>query len=234
MYWDNEIHTIDVPSDSDILFKSQHGGQHCLFYAPAVPIADIARQTSLQGLCDWANQQISQHGRTAFTADPARHYDAANLVKINQMVHSVARHGSVKPMLLHYTGALPYSTGTGDTRLRAIERLPTVTHVSAIISTHRRHQPAFKHHQEIHTLADFAGCFGVDRGQFLIRLTDCQAPYGLDWYEYVLDDPAVSVPDWDFCLRAIQNYINHRPGDWRFEPSWFDLEIDWAALAANG
>lgn len=229
MYWNNKIHTVDVPSDDDIIFKSQHGGQHCLFYTPSVPVVEIAKQTSLQGLCDWANQQLMEHGHRSFTSDPARHYDAANLVKINQMVDSVARYGSVKPMLLHYTGLLPYATGTGDTRLRAIERLPKITHVSAIISTHSKHRTKFKSFQEIHTLSDFAACFGINQGQFLMRLTDSQAPYGLDWYEYILDDRSVSVPDWDFCIRAIQNYVNAQAEHFVFEPAWFDVCIDWQA-----
>lgn len=231
MYWHNPIHEVDFPSDSDIIFKSLHGGQHCLFYDPAVPVDHIAKQTTLQGLCDWANQLMAAEGRAALTQDPVNHDDAANLVKINQMVDSVARYGSVKPMLLHYQGQRPFATGTGDTRLRAIERLPQITTVTGIISTHARHLAAFQGLKQIHTLEDFARCFRAERAQFLIRLTDQQAPYGLDWYEYVLDDRNVSVPDWDYCLRAIQSYVDSRPNDFEFTVDWFDQLIDWDLYA---
>lgn len=233
MYWNNPIQEIDFPPDNHIIFNSQHGGQHCLFYDPAVSVDDIAKQTTLQGLCDWANTQLEQHGRGNFTLDPDRHYDAANLIKINQMVDSVARYGSVKPMLLHYQGSLPYTTGTGDTRLRAIERLPDIKTVAGLISTHSRYRDQFDHCQEITNMAEFAGCFGANKGRWLIRLTDEQAPYGIDWYEFVLNDPAVKVPSWDFCLRAIQNYINSQPEHWRFRPEWFDQKIDWSVHAAD-
>lgn len=227
MYWNNPIHEIKYPPDSDIIFKSKHGGVHCLFYDPGVPLEDIAKQTTLDDLCVWANSQISLHGRDSFTKSPERHYDAANLVKINQMVDSVARHGSVKPMLLFYQGSRPYSTGTGDTRLRAIERVPEIKTAKAIISTHTRYREEFLHLREINTMADFVSCFGTNQGDFLIRLTDAQAPWGIDWYEYVLNDDAVSVPGWDFCLTAIQNYINDQPRDFQFTPDWFDTLIDW-------
>ena len=216
------------PPDSDIILKSQHGGQHCLFFDPAVPVADIAKQTTLAELCDWANREIKTHGSKNFTADPARHYDAANLVKINQMVSSVAQRGSVKPFLLHYHGHRPFTTGTGDTRLRAIERLPEISHVSAIISTHCRYWEHFSHLREIKDLSGFATCFGVAQAQFLIRLTDADAAYGIDWYEYVLDDPAVAVPDWDFCISALQHYIDHQTPDFQFDPDWFDQPVDWS------
>lgn len=136
-------------------------------------------------------------------------------------------------MLLHYHGSLPYATGTGDTRLRAIERLPDIQTVSGLISAHSRYRDHFDHCLEITTMAEFARCFGATQGRWLIRLTDAQAPYGIDWYEYVLNDPAVSVPGWDFCLRAIQNYINSQPENWRFSPDWFDQKIDWSGHAAG-
>jgi len=233
MYWHNPIHEITLPSDTDIIVDSHHGGEHCLFYTPTIPVVKIAKQTRLQDLCDWANNQIDTHGRHSFAVDHSSHYDAANLIKINQMVHSIAQHGSVKPMLLHFQGSLPYTTGTGDTRLRAIERLPHINTVSAFVSTHSQYREQFSQYQEIHNLQDFVECFGTKPAQLLIRLTDAQAPYGIDWYEYVLDDPATNVPGWDFCLRAIQNYINAQPVDFRFGPQWFDQRIDWAAHAGD-
>jgi len=234
MYWNNPIETVKYPGMSDVIFKSQHQGQHCLFYNPQVPVDHIAKQTQLQHLCDWANSQMSVHGRSDFVADPRRHYDAANLVKINQMVHSVQQHGSVKPMLLFYTGSVPYATGTGDTRLRAIERVPAITHVSGIISTHSRYRSEFAHLREIHTLEDFAQCFDAPQGsEFLIRLTDAQADWGMDWYEYVLNNTSVGVPDWGFCLSAIQNYIMQQPDNFEFTVAWFDQVIAWADYAKN-
>lgn len=234
MYWNNPIETVTYPSSSDVIFKSQHQGQHCLFYDPQVPVDHIAKQTQLQQLCNWANHEMSEHGRSNFVKDPQRHYDAANLVKINQMVHSVRQHGSVKPMLLFYTGAGPYATGTGDTRLRAIERIDSIVHVSGIISTHSRYRSEFAHLREIHTLEDFARCFDAPAGsEFLIRLTDDQADWGMDWYEYVLNNTSVAVPNWEFCLSAIQNYILQQPSNFEFTVAWFDLEIAWSDYARN-
>jgi hypothetical protein len=233
MYWNNPIETVKYPSASDVIFKSQHQGQHCLFYNPQVPVDQIAKQTQLHQLCDWANHELA-HSRSEFTGDPTRHYDAANLVKINQMVHSVRQHGSVKPMLLFYTGSVPYATGTGDTRLRAIERVPAITHVSGIISTHSRHRSEFAHLREIHTLEQFAQCFDAPEGsEFLIRLTDAQADWGMDWYEYVLNNTSVAVPNWTFCLSAIQNYIMQQPDNFEFTVEWFDQAIVWADYARS-
>lgn len=232
MYWNNPIETVDYPGDSDIIFNATHGGEHVLYYNPTVAIDQIAKQTYLQDLCNWANAIILQYGKINFTSDKQRHYDCANLVKINQMVDSLSKHGSVKPMLLFYTGALPYSTGTGDTRLRALERLPQITTVSGIISTHSKYRSYFKHLKEIRTLDDFAKCFSASPGsQFLIRLTDDHAPYGIDWYEYILYDNNIVVPEWTFCLSAIQNYVNQQTDNFKFTVEWFDHLVDWSMYA---
>lgn len=232
MYWNNPIEIVNYPSDNDIIFKATHNGEHVLYYDPAVPITHIAKQTKLQDLCNWANNEINLHSKECFTSDERRHYDCANLVKINQMVHSLANYGSVKPMLLFFTGNYPYATGTGDTRLRAIERLSQISSVSGIISTHSKYQSMFKHLQEIKSFTEFAQCFNAKVGdQFLIRLTDQQAPYGIDWYEHALTQPGVSVPDWGFCLSAIQNYVNCQSDEFKFTVSWFDQLIDWSMYA---
>ena len=69
MYWNNPIETVRYPSDSNIIFKSQHNDRHCLFYDPEVDKHNIANNQTLQDLCDWANTLIKNHGVTQFLND---------------------------------------------------------------------------------------------------------------------------------------------------------------------
>lgn len=230
MYWNNPIQTVIYPSNSDIIFKSQHTGLHCLFYDPAVNKTDIHNPQTLRDLCAWANQNIAQVGLEKFLEDSKNHDEIANLVKMNLWVHDLAKRGSIKPMLLTYTGRKfnsNFSSGTGASRLRAMERVPSIQTVSAFITTACQFQDKFAHLEQIHTFDRFAELCQAQPGQqFLFRLTDPTAPFGLDWYEYNSHLTATVTPSFESCLTAIKNYFDSYPNT-VFTPQWFDTPIDW-------
>ena len=159
MYWNNPIINLTYPSDQDPIAGSFHNGAHCLFYNPVVNKHDIYNSQSLQDLCDWANTGIGKRGWSDFLADPKNHYDLANLVKLNLWVRDLPVKGSVKPMLLTYTGSKynsDFGGGTGASRLRAMERIPAMQTVSAFITTGSKFRSTFAHLEEITTFKRFA------------------------------------------------------------------------------
>lgn len=228
MYWDRPTLEYIWPSDSDPVAQSLHNGVHCLFYDPTVDKRSIKTNQTLQDLCAWVNTAINNQGMTGFLQDPTNHYEIANLVKLNLWVHDLPVSGSVKPMLLQYVGGDQYMTGTGESRLRALERLPQMTTVGAFISTHQQFRSKFAHLESVTNFDRFAEiCQAVDQQTFLFRLTDAQAPYGLDWYEYNSARTALVTPGQDHCVEAMTNYLQQNPG-LVFTPVWFDSKITWS------
>jgi len=233
MYWNNPITEFTYPSEHDPIDHSLHNGAHCLFYDPAVSKHSIRTNQRLQDLCNWANTEIASDGLRAFLSKQNNHYDIANLVKLNLWVHDLPRRGSIKPMLLQYIGNSQYESGTGESRLRALERIPQIQQVSAFISTHQQHAGRFSHLESVKTYARFAELCRAEPGQkFLFRFTDADAPYGLDWYEYNSSSTAEVTPGTEYCVDVLSNYLAHHPGT-NFTPSWFDKEIVWATYKSS-
>ena len=227
MYWNNPVIQVSYPSLQDPIRDSFHHGSHCLFYNPAQDKTQIRTNQSLQDLCSWANTQIAGQGTDVFVTDPSNRYDMANLVKLNIWVDSLQQQGSIKPMLLQYTGNPLLESGTGESRLRALERIDSIATVTAFISTHTQYQAKFAHLEAVSTFEQFATLCAAESGQeFLFRLTDSQALYGLDWYEYNSSRTASITPGEDYCVVVMTAYLKKYPNT-VFTPEWFDHTINW-------
>jgi hypothetical protein len=228
MYWNNPTINLTYPNKQDPVADSLHCGAHCIFYDPSVDKNSIHTNQCLQDLCNWANLGMAQHGWQSFVQDTNNHYDLANLVKLNLWVHDLLINGSIKPMLLQYVGQSKYQTGTGESRLRALERIPQMQTVAAFISTHQQYQSEFAHLESVTTFARFAEICQAESGQqFLFRLTNAGAPYGLDWYEYNSKKTANVTPGQDYCVAVMNRYLQTHPETY-FSPAWFDSVIDWS------
>jgi hypothetical protein len=233
MYWNNPIQTVTYPSDSDIIFKSTHGGAHCLFYDPAVDKIAIRYQQSLRDICNWANQVILHNGIDSFVADFRNHYDIANIVKLNMWIQDIEQQGIVKPMMLFYDGQAQYGINNGESRLRATERLPSIQNLRAFISTSVKYKNRFSHLESVTTFDRFAElCKAVSGQQFLFTLTDPEAPYGIFWYEYNSVKTAPVTPGEPWCIDVFQNYLQANPSV-QFTPEWFDTLVPWADYKSN-
>lgn len=233
MYWNNPLIELTWPSARDPIQESLHNGQHCLFYHPAVDKNDIYNNQTLQDLCDWINSGLA-NGKTQFFSNPANFYDIANMVKLNLWVHDLPVKGSVKPMLLNYSGIGKYNSdfnsGTGASRLRAMERIPQIQTVRAFVTTNQSQRSKFADLEEVTTFDRFAElCGAVPNQTFLFRLTDPTAPFGIDWYEYNSDLTATVTPEEQYCCQVLSKYIDRRP-DIVFTPQWFEEQIIWDQL----
>lgn len=229
MYWNNPLIEVNWPSVQDP-FKLYHKS-HCVFYHPAVDKMDIHNNQTLQDLCDWTNSNIQEFGIDGFLGEPKNYYDIANLVKLNLWVRDLPINGSIKPMLLTYTGGkynADFGSGTGASRLRAMERIPGMQAVTAFITTSNKFKSQFQHLEEITTFDRFAKlCQAVPGQHFLFRFTDPLAPFGIDWYEYDSSRTSSITPSEEYCLSAIANYLQQYPNT-VFTPEWFESTIKWS------
>lgn len=226
MYWNNPIIEYRWPSDLDPIVQSLHNGRHCLFFDPAFDHRQIQYQQQLTDLGNWANHVITQQGIEEFLHNFANHYDIANLVKLNLWINDIRQQGIIKPMLIHYDHNV-YTAATGESRLRALECVPSVSSVTAFINTRIENQAQFNHLESVTTFEQFARLCRADAGQkFLFRFTDALAAYGIDWYEYDSKKTVLVTPGNDQCVAIMQEYLQQWP-DTRFDTQWFSTLVDW-------
>lgn len=223
MYWHNPIISATLLDGTDPVADCWHQGRHRLFYDPAVPVDRMVRLITLQDTCKLANRWLLD----PFSIDQDGELDkVANVVRINQFVHSLQHTGNIKPMLLNYRGQWPLGASTGGSRLMAAERCANITAFSAFITTSAEFESQFDHLEPVSTLARFCELSGGDQHtEFYFRLTDAAAPWGLDWYEAALAH--THVPSNQQCLNSLYHYLRTQPADFQFSPQWFDSEIDW-------
>lgn len=226
-YWNNPLIETAWPSKLDPVADSLHNGTHCIFYNPAGAFDHISTNQRLGDLCNWANDHIKYNGTTGFLTDPKNFYDIANLVKLNMWVRDIKKQGIVKPWLVQDLGDGTYVAGTGDSRLRALERIPEITKVPMFISTHNSRKHLYKELESVTTFDRFAELCGATLEQvFLFRLTDPTAVYGLYWYEYNSPRTRAVTPGESDCVNMLSQYFVAHPNT-TITPEWFDLEIAW-------
>jgi hypothetical protein len=225
MYWNNPLTQITWPTEADPFVE--HNLTHCLFYNPAAGLDHVVTNQKLADLCEWAMQWLNHDGLAGFAAEPRCHYDIANLVKLNMWLHDIRRQGIVKPWLLQDRGDGTFQAGTGDSRLKCLERMPEIVTVSAFVSTRQDRAHLYANLEPVMTFDQFAQlCGAVPGQQFLFRFTDADAPYGLFWYEYNSELTRAVTPGQDQAVDMFVQYMQQHPGT-QITPEWFDQAIEW-------
>ena len=226
-YWNNPIKTynktvLPYGLDTDPIVESMHNKEHCLFYHSKFNHRLINYQQKLQDFCNWANNRdVILNSAAAGDLDWI-----ANIVKFNMWVTDIKTQGIVKPMLIYYDGE--FICGTGESRLRTLECIPEVAHVTAFITTHQQHAHKFSHLEPVTRFARFAEICKATLGQqFMFRFTDANAPWGLDWYEYDSELTRVVTPSQEYCVSAVRQYLEQYP-DTVFNKDWFVKLVDWS------
>lgn len=233
MYWNNPLVEISWPNERDPIIESFHSGSHCLFYNPETKLNNIQTNQKLSDLASWAQQNIDQDGIDVFIADPRNGYDIANLVKLNMWIHDIRDQGIVKPWMMLDQGDGTFLAGTGDSRLRCLERIPEITSVQAFISTRTDRAHLYSNLEQIKDFNQFAEiCNAVEGQTFLFRLTDSNAPYGIYWYEYDSSRTRNITPGELQAVEMFKNYIHSNPGT-KITPEWFDSIIAWERYKSN-
>ena len=127
MYWNNPLIEAHWPGELDPIQQSLHNGQHCLFWNPHGNFKQCKTNQTLTDLSNWANSWLTQDGIDGFIAEVKNHYDIANLVKLNIWIKDIREQGIVKPMLFLHEADGTWLTGTGESRMRCLERIPEIT-----------------------------------------------------------------------------------------------------------
>lgn len=231
MYWNNPLISVKLNSNRDPIIESFHNNQHCLFWNPAAKFDNITTNQRLTDLIDWANKWLVTDGIEVFTADARNHYDIANLVKLNMWSRDIRAQGIVKPWMILDCGDETYLAGTGDSRLRCLEVLPEITHVPAFISTSTNRAHLYKDLEPVTNFLQFAQlCKADPSNEFLFRLTDPAAPYGIYWYEYNSSKTRAVTPSEQTAVSMFKNYITRNPGT-KIDAKHFLMPINWQDFA---
>lgn len=204
-----------------------------MFYDPTVATHNVRYQQTLQHICHWANTALAQQGLNAFVNNKLNQYDIANLVKLNMWVSDIKQQGVIKPLMLYYDGQQKFGINNGESRLRALERIPAITGLPAFICIRSEHAGQFQHLEQVHNFDQFARlCAAVPGQKFLFKLTDANADYGIYWYEYNSSRTTAVTPGDAWCLDVFENYVRDNP-DIEFTPAWFDTLLPWADYKSN-
>jgi ParB-like nuclease domain len=226
-YWNKPKINCVYAVEQDPVKDSFHNGNHCLFYDPSINKNAIRYEQKLEDICEWINKKIKYNGIDGFVSDPMNHYDIANLVKLNMWVDDIRKQGIVKPILVYYDGQEKYGINNGESRLRALERIPGIDSLAGFISTRVEHADQFKHLVSVVNFKQFAElCKATDGQQFMFTITDPEALYGLFWFEYNSHRTEAVTPGGDWCVKIFHNYLKAHPG-MLFTPDWFDTLIVW-------
>ena len=218
MNWNNAASSIF--DDNNILSHIQQEHGHCLYYNPAVDINSIQNTDFLQDICLTANSWLD---KTLEVSDNFK----ARLVNINRFAQTLVTTGCAKPLLLHYRGSMPFTAGTGGTRLLAAEVLPSVTTLPAFISTNVQHNTIFSGLEEITTITRFRELCHAPRGEIRMQL-DSDNEIGIIWYEVDSPDRSIAVYSDESTVAALGQYLKAQTAEFRFEPKWFASAIDWS------
>lgn len=230
MYWNNTLIELTWPNSRDPVIESFHNGTHCLFYNPNMAFDQVQTNQRLQDLCDWANAGLGP-GLQNFIADSSNYYNIANLIKHNMWIADIKQQGIVKPWMMLDQGDGTYLAGTGDSRMRCLECVPEITDVPAFISARQDRAQLYTHLEPVTSFDQFAELCGAEPGeQFLFRLTDSTAPYGIYWYEYSTERTRSVTPDQSWCVRTFANYAQQHP-DLEITKSWFNQLVNWQTFA---
>jgi hypothetical protein len=230
MYWNNPLITLPWPNVRDPVVESFHNGTHCLYYNPQTKFDTVQTNQRLQDLCNWANAGLGS-GLQNFINDSSNYYDIANLIKLNMWIADIKQQGIVKPWMMLDQGDGTYLAGTGDSRLRCLECIPEITHVPAFISTRQERAWLYAGLEQVQCFDRFAELCAAESGQeFLFRLTDVTAPYGIYWYEYNNERTRSITPSESWCVRTFANYAQQH-SDLTITKDWFNQLKDWQTFA---
>jgi hypothetical protein len=227
MYWNKPLITVSWPSARDPVQESMHNGQHCLFWNPATRFNNVVTNQRLKDLCEWAMTGLQSQDPDSFLTDPKNYYDIANLVKLNIWIHDIRAQGIVKPWIMLDQGDGTWLAGTGDSRLRCLERIPEIQTVPAFVSTTQARAHLYQDLESVTTFDQFAKLCQAEPGQeFLFRLTDELAPYGIYWYEYNSERTRAVTPGETEAVYMFSSYLKKYP-DVEITPEWFDTLRPW-------
>lgn len=226
-YWNYPLIELRWPSAQDPVKQSLHNGAHCLFWNPAATLDNIKTNQRLQDICDWATRWLATDGPEEFARIEHNHYDLANLVKLNLWVRDIRVQGIVKPWLMLDQGDGSFLAGNGDSRLRCLERIPEIKTVPAFVATTSARANLYSDLEPVKSFDQFAAlCNAVPGQEFLFRLTDSAAPYGMYWYEFNSNRTRNVTLGQDQAVAIVLKYFLDT-GIREITPQWFDQDIDW-------
>jgi hypothetical protein len=142
-------------------------------------------------------------------------------------VNDIRQQGIVKPWLLQDQGNGTFVAGTGDSRLRCLEVMPEIATVPTFVSTTTDRAHLYADLEPVTDFAHFAKlCKAEPEVEFIFRLTEPTAPYGMYWYEYTTNRTRAVTPGQDQAVCMFLNYARSVP-NFRVSRDWFTKPIVW-------
>lgn len=215
-------------SDVDAVKIATQQARQKIIFLDKFPVSHISPFYTLDEFVLMINQDnLLPCGRKIFMDhdDSKPTVDPAQIVKINQLYHSIKDQHVVKPMLLDFSSG-KFRPNTGDSRMRALSLLPHIQHVPAFITCNSDQIVPFNG-VEITDFNSFAKAANVPTNtNFWFTLDDHNK---IIWYEVDLKtNIACSGQQFaSWCKIVFSNYINNQDDNFLISREWFTEDIDW-------
>ena len=221
-------------SDNDYDY-TQYEGNYLLMYHAMVPIEWCSQVLTLNQLLDFINNQVLPKPRKLHNDGDKN--ALGRVVRLNWMVENLTHEPMRKPIVLHNKFSnwyKPFDSDiweviVGDTRLQALELLPQINHVAALVQIpvfHRKYYLQRKW-RNVSDLEDLLHCCALEKPHHLVCEQDW-TKQPIEWMEFKTHLANNHMHDEDQRLRMAYNYLDKQSTNFQFDRNWFLDPVDWS------
>lgn len=219
---------IQTFNEFDAVRIATEQGRQQIIFCNKVPVSHITPFYTLDEFVLMINQDnLLPCGGKVFTQQDSMSptVDPAQIVKINQLYHSIKDQNIVKPMLLDFSSG-KLRPNTGDSRMRALSLLPHIQYVPAFITCNQDQTMPFDG-TKITDFDSFANAVGASNNTSF-------------WFEFSQDHKLIryevnlktnitcagqQFAEW--CKMVLANYIAKQDKNFLISREWFTKDINW-------
>lgn len=216
-----------MATDSDLI-QQILGDQYAMFYCANFDWRNLVPMRTLASCVDTVNQALHQYGRQLKSWPLGPAYKAAQLVRASVIYQNLHKEFIRKPFLC-YRQQNQWILNSGDTRLMALTQAQDSRSVSVLITCVISDIDQYRDYTRIlstEQLIRYTG-FSIDTTTVLATASAPGSPYAMSWFEIGDDSTAHHLHDFEQRIQMMQNYLDQKPVDFRFDQSWLAQQISW-------
>lgn len=216
---------------TDIL-KTALGSDYCMFYHPAIAVAQLTPIQTLDRACIVANQALKTHGTDLLTWSAELQDEIARLLRVNKFYQDLHKEPIRKPILVHRQQD-QYIVDCGDTRLMTLQLASDTATVGVVITCLLTAADQYANWQPVVGDQDLIQLtnFDPDNAMILVTKTPPGSDYALEWLEIGDASTGHHLHSIDLRISMMQKYLNTQDTNFEFSSDWAKSAVDWSAFA---
>lgn len=210
------------------------GDQYLMFFHPGLSVDQFSPVQTLDKCVSTVNWLINQHGRNFLSWDPSQYDVVGQLMRANWIYNRLMIESIRKPILVHHENH-KFIVDCGDTRIMAVSALPTLSTLSAVITTKAQNSDLYKNWIPIQNNQDLINACGFDHANTIILITpnSQNQDWCISWLEIGDGSTSHHLHDVDLRITMLQKWFNNQPSNFCFSTDWIREPIDWSQYQSN-